>query len=162
MYYYKLDATTSQRINQMNNLVNDYERMVVDWLSFNFNFNEDTSYEVFNDIPVFTKDIVELNPELKPLLKKYNYAFNQRNHDSRHYIYSWKAKKMDNGYKYRECYTDEEYKMLLYSIFGTVENIEIVSTNKFAYMKTDIQHPYYIPITPSTYERHAKSSTFRT
>ena len=60
MYYYKLDATTSQRINQMNDLVNDYEQMVVDWLSFNFNFNEDTSYEVFNDIPVFTKDIVEL------------------------------------------------------------------------------------------------------
>ena len=50
MYYYKLDATTSQRINQMNDLVNDYEQMVVDWLSFNFNINEDTSYEVFNDI----------------------------------------------------------------------------------------------------------------
>src|SRR5699024_12870008 len=82
----------------------------------------------------------------------------QSNHDSRHYIYSWKAKKMDNGYNYRECYTEEEYKVLLYSIFGTVENIEIVPTNKFAYMKTTMQYTEYKPITPTTYERHYNGS----
>ena len=158
MNYYRLDATTSQQIKQLVNQVNDYEKMVVDWLSFMFNMNDDTDYVIFNDIPVMTEAILELNPELRPLMKKRNNALSQSNPKCRRYIYSWKAKKIDNGYGYRECYTSAYKDELIRRILSlNTSNYEINLTPKHVYLKTRKELPSDTPhrvITRQTYMSH--------
>ena len=158
MNYYRLDATTSQQIKQLVNQVNDYEKMVVDWLSFMFNMNDDTDYVVFNDIPVMTEAILELNPELRPLMNKRNNALNQSNPKCRRYIYSWKAKKIDNGYGYRECYTSSYKDEMTKSILSlNTPNYQLKTTDRYVYLKTRKELPSDTPhreVTRQTYMSH--------
>lgn len=101
-YYYKLNKELSKQLIEIMNKIDDYESVVVDWLRLKFNFSTDMTYEIFNDVPIFTQAIVNENELLKDLVVKRTLKLNQKDRQACKLIYSWKAFKLERGYAYHE------------------------------------------------------------
>lgn len=104
-YYYKLNKELSKQLIEIMNKIDDYESVVVDWLRLKFNFSTDMTYEIFNDVPIFTQAIVDENELLKDLVVKRTLKLNQKDRQASKLIYSWKAFKLERGYAYHEMPT---------------------------------------------------------
>lgn len=101
-YYYKLNKELSKQLIDIMNKIDDYESVVVDWLRLKFNFSTDMTYQIFNDVPIFTQAIVNENELLKDLVVKRTLKLNQKDRQACKLIYSWKAFKLERGYAYHE------------------------------------------------------------
>lgn len=117
MKYYKLDNNKSLEIIQTLESIANYNNLITTWLKENFKLEPKTPFYQFNEIPEFTQELIDANPQLLKLINKTNFRLSKRIQASKELIESWRNHKITNGYKVHESYTRANYAMSLRSLF---------------------------------------------
>lgn len=125
MKYYKLDNKKSLAIIQTLENISDYNSLVTTWLKEHFTLEPNTRFYQFNDVPEFTQELIDSNPQLLKMMNKTNSRLSNRVQEGKELIESWKNHKIANGYRVNQSYTRADYAMILRTMFpyGSVKPV---------------------------------------
>lgn len=139
-YYYKADEQKSFEILRLIHKMHKHETAVLDWLKSKFEMPEDGTFNVFDEVPDFTDDILRDNPHLKTLVNKTNNRLNKRNKESKELISDWQEYKKQQGLSVKGSYPRMSYVFTLRDLFryGSISPL-FDKENQVVYFKTSEQ-----------------------